>query len=71
MAIALGLCSSQIKSFKAVTQDPNTFVQLPLQSAVHREIARYRLSQVCTMPVCNAVVVLPIEKLYFAVKWSG
>eukprot|EP00197_Chlamydomonas_leiostraca_P014447 CAMPEP_0202859992 /NCGR_PEP_ID=MMETSP1391-20130828/1884_1 /ASSEMBLY_ACC=CAM_ASM_000867 /TAXON_ID=1034604 /ORGANISM="Chlamydomonas leiostraca, Strain SAG 11-49" /LENGTH=1190 /DNA_ID=CAMNT_0049539111 /DNA_START=105 /DNA_END=3677 /DNA_ORIENTATION=- len=33
------------KAFKSKYQDPNTFVQLPLQSAVHREIARYGLAQ--------------------------
>ncbi|MEW5309052.1 MAG: hypothetical protein WDW38_000964 [Sanguina aurantia] len=33
------------KFFKGQYQDPNTFVQLPLQSAVQREIARYLLSQ--------------------------
>lgn len=37
----------QSKSFKGTFQDPNKFVQLPLQSAVHREIARYQLKQVC------------------------
>jgi hypothetical protein len=34
----------QVKYFKGQFQDPNTFVQLPLQSAVHREIARYQLA---------------------------
>lgn len=38
--------SPQTKTFKGTTQDPNKFVQLPLQSAVHREIARYALALV-------------------------
>ncbi|KAL6751513.1 hypothetical protein V8C86DRAFT_2775895 [Haematococcus lacustris] len=36
--------NTTIKSFKAKTQDLNMFVQLPLQSAVHREIARHQLA---------------------------
>ncbi|PNW72975.1 hypothetical protein CHLRE_14g613950v5 [Chlamydomonas reinhardtii] len=32
------------KYFKGTFQNPNTFVQLPLQSAVHREIARYQIA---------------------------
>lgn len=36
----------QAKSFKATTQSLNNFVQLPLQSAMQREIARYQLLQV-------------------------
>ena len=33
----------QAKYFKGYYQDPNMFVQIPLQSAVQREIARYFL----------------------------
>ena len=33
------------KFFKSTYQDPNFFVQLPLQSAVQREIVRYQLGQ--------------------------
>jgi hypothetical protein len=36
----------QIKNFKGWYQDPNLFIQLPLQLAVHQEIARYYLKQV-------------------------
>ncbi|KAG2423312.1 hypothetical protein HXX76_015459 [Chlamydomonas incerta] len=39
------------KYFKGTFQNPNTFVQLPLQSAVHREIARY---QIANSGVANA-----------------
>lgn len=35
--------NTTIKNFKSTYQDPNKFVQLPLQSAVHREIARRQL----------------------------
>ena len=40
------LPGTQVKYFKGTFQDPNTFVQLPLQSAVHREIARMFMLQV-------------------------
>jgi hypothetical protein len=45
------------KFFKATYQDPNFFVQLPLQSAVQREIARYQLSQnPATAPLASQLV---------------
>ncbi len=37
---------AQVKFFKGTYQDPNTFVQLPLQSAVQREIARFFMNLV-------------------------
>ncbi len=36
----------QYKEFKNNKQDFNFFIQLPLQSAVQREIARWQLNQV-------------------------
>ena len=38
--------NTSVKFFKGVYQDPNFFVQLPLQSAVQREISRYFMLQV-------------------------
>jgi len=35
--------NTTIKNFKGEFQHPNAFVQVPLQNAVHREIARYHL----------------------------
>lgn len=43
--------ATQVKSFKNDLQDSNDFVQLPLQSAVHREIARLQLRSVRAPPV--------------------
>uniref|UniRef100_A0A7R9Z2A2 ABC transporter domain-containing protein n=1 Tax=Chlamydomonas euryale TaxID=1486919 RepID=A0A7R9Z2A2_9CHLO len=37
--------NTTVKFFKGTYQDPNTFVQLPLQSAVQREITRYYMSE--------------------------
>ena len=39
--------NTTVKFFKGTFQDPNFFVQLPLQSAVQREISRYYMAQVC------------------------
>eukprot|EP00798_Chlamydomonas_sp_ICE-L_P014423 gene14423-20429_t len=36
--------NTTVKFFKGDFQDPNQFVQLPLQSAVHREIARWYMA---------------------------
>ncbi|KXZ51812.1 hypothetical protein GPECTOR_11g253 [Gonium pectorale] len=36
--------NTTVKYFKGSFQHPNKFVQLPLQAAVHREIARYQLN---------------------------
>ena len=45
------------KFFKATFQDPNFFVQLPLQSAVQREIVRYQLSlNPATAPLASKLV---------------
>jgi hypothetical protein len=38
--------NTSVKFFKGTYQDPNYFVQLPLQSAVQREISRYFMLQV-------------------------
>ncbi len=38
--------NTTVKYFKGTYQNPNFFVQLPLQSAVQREIARYLMLQV-------------------------
>ncbi|KAF5833390.1 ABC-2 family transporter protein-domain-containing protein, partial [Dunaliella salina] len=35
--------NTTMKSFKGEFQHPNAFVQVPLQNAVHREVARYHL----------------------------
>lgn len=49
--------NTTIKSFKANTQDPNKFIQLPLQSAVHREIVRYKLSlNPATAPLASNLI---------------
>lgn len=53
----------QAKSFKGTSQHPNKFVQVPLQNAVHREIARYHLRLVGLLPACLQVVV------HAAVSW--
>lgn len=42
--------NSTVKFFKGVFQDPNTYVQLPLQSAVERAFARIATNGTAAFP---------------------